>query len=52
MNDLDVFSVVWAMDLYLSILAKLLSPDRGAPGEKYGYQENNEKFTMSDCGWF
>jgi len=49
MNNLDVFSAVRATELYPSILAKLWwRPDRGAPGEKYGYQENNEKAPMSD----
>ena len=53
MNNLDVFSTVRTTELYPSILAKLLwSPDRGAPGEEYGYQENNEKVPMSDRGWF
>jgi hypothetical protein len=52
MNNLDVFGAVWATDLYPSILAKLLSPDRGAPGEKYDYQKNNEKVPMSERGWF
>jgi hypothetical protein len=52
MNNLDVFSAVWATELYPFILAKLLSSDRGAPGEKYGYQKNNEKVPMSERGWF
>jgi hypothetical protein len=54
MNNLDVFSVVWATELYPPILLakRLLRPDRGASGEKHGYQENNEKVPMSDRGWF